>query len=301
MDATLIEEFNDYLFIEKRNSKATASLYTAEVERYLKFLNSKNISVKEVTSEEALTYFVARAKGDLSSRTQAKNMSALRSFHRFLTESGVRLDNPFETIDMPKTKVTILESVPYEAVVEILKVIDERGDEPLALRDKALFELIYSCGLRVSEACSLTLSDYREGEQLLRVIGKGDKERLVPVGAYAREALGYYLEEVRPSLLNPASQEKHLFLGRRGKPLGRAQVWKRFKAYSTEANVEAKVHTLRHSFASHLLRGGADLRIIQELLGHSDIKTTQIYTHSETEDLLQAYRQYHPEGEPDKP
>ncbi len=213
----------------------------------------------------------------------------------------MRLDNPFETIDMPKTKVTIPESVPYEAVVEILKVIDERGDEPLALRDKALFELIYSCGLRVSEACSLTLSDYREGEQLLRVIGKGDKERLVPVGAYAREALGYYLEEVRPSLLNPASQEKHLFLGRRGKPLGRAQVWKRFKAYSTEANVEAKVHTLRHSFASHLLRGGADLRIIQELLGHSDIKTTQIYTHSETEDLLQAYRQYHPEGEPDKP
>ncbi len=301
MDATLIEEFNDYLIIEKRNSKETASLYRSEVERYLNFLGEGGLSVKNSTSEDALAYLVARSQGGLSSRTQAKNMSALRSFHRFLSESGVRQDNPFETIEMPKAKVTLPQSVPYEAVVEILKVIDERGEEPLALRDKALFEVIYSCGLRVSEACNLTLGDYREGEALLRVIGKGDKERLVPVGPYARDALRRYIDEVRPHLLEAASQEKSLFLGRRGKPLGRAQVWKRFKEYAAEANVEAKVHTLRHSFASHLLRGGADLRIIQELLGHSDIKTTQIYTHTETEDLLQAYRQYHPEGESDKP
>ncbi len=301
MDATLIEEFNDYLLIERRNSKETASLYRSEVERYLSFLSEKGLSVKNLQSEDALAYLVARAKGGLSARTQAKNMSALRSFHRFLSENGIREDNPFETIEMPKTKVTLPESVPYEAVNEILKVIDERGEEPLAIRDKALFEVIYSCGLRVSEACNITLGDYREAEQLLRVIGKGDKERLVPVGPYARDALRRYLDEVRPSLLGPTSHENTLFLGRRGKPLGRAQVWKRFKEYAAEANVEAKVHTLRHSFASHLLRGGADLRIIQELLGHSDIKTTQIYTHSETEDLLQAYRQYHPEGESDKP
>ncbi len=301
MDAILIEEFNDYLLVERRNSKETASLYRSEVERYLSFLKQEGLSVKNSNSEDALAYLVARSKGGLSARTQAKNMSALRSFHRFLGENGIREDNPFETIEMPKAKVTLPESVPYEAVNEILNVIDERGEDPLAIRDKALFEVIYSCGLRVSEACNITLGDYREAEQLLRVIGKGDKERLVPVGPYARDALRRYLDEVRPNLLGAGSQEKGLFLGRRGKPLGRAQVWKRFKEYAAEANVDAKVHTLRHSFASHLLRGGADLRVIQELLGHSDIKTTQIYTHSETEDLLQAYRQYHPEGESDKP
>ena len=301
MDRTLLEEYADYLLIEKRNSPATVTLYVGEVKRYLDFLNKSHISVKKSSATDAVNYLVERSRGLLSARTQAKNMSALRSFHRFLCDSELREDNPFEVIEMPQAKVKLPHSVPYEAVEAILKAIDAEGEESLALRDKALFELIYSCGLRISEACNLKLGDYREREQLIRVIGKGDKERVVPIGEWAREALNHYLEHVRPQFLKPGSQEEKIFLGRRGRPLGRAQIWKRFKEYAARANVEAKVHTLRHSFASHLLRGGADLRIIQELLGHSDIRTTQIYTHTETEDLLQAYRKFHPEGEEELP
>ena len=203
-------------------------------------------------------------------------------------------------MDTPKLPSIVPKSVSYDAVDAILATSDVYDPTVLGARDRALFEIVYSCGLRVSEVCALRVGDYQEQQQILRVIGKGDKERLVPVGAYAREALDYYLQTIRPILRGAHLQEKTLFLGRRGKPLTRALVWKRFKMYCDKANVEAKVHTLRHSFASHLLRGGADLRTVQELLGHSDIRTTQIYTHTDTEDLLQSYRTYHPDGEPDK-
>jgi len=299
VDDALVEDYKDYLSIERRVAPSTVQVYAGETLRYVAFLREHGIRIESVTPREAVNYLIQRSKANISSRTQAKHMSALRSFHRFLCDSEIREDNPFDTIEMPKTGLQLPKSVPYEAVDHILAVIDTSDKLGLGVRDKALFELIYSCGLRVSEACTLQLSDYREKERLLRVLGKGNKERLVPVGAYAHEALQLYLETVRPNLLGPHIHEQTIFLGRRGKPLTRASVWKRFKSYADLAQVDAKVHTLRHSFASHLLRGGADLRSVQELLGHSDIRTTQVYTHTETEDLLQAYRKFHPDGEPD--
>lgn len=301
VDAALLEDYRDYLVVDRRVSSATVEVYNAEIARYLAFIRSHQVSVEEASSDHVVAYLISRSSQDgISQRTQGRNMSALKSFHRYLNESAIRTDDPTPLIDMPKLPKTLPKSVSYDAVDAILAVIDTTDSSGLGIRDKALFELVYSCGLRVSEVCNLQVSDYRHEDKLLRVVGKGDKERLVPVGSYAREALESYLSQVRPTLVGPNIQEQTLFLGRRGKPLTRALVWKRFKSYCALAGVDAKVHTLRHSFASHLLRGGADLRTVQELLGHSDIRTTQIYTHSDTEDLLQSYRRFHPEGEPDK-
>lgn len=300
-DVALLEDYRDYLVVDRRVSSATVEVYSAEILRFLVYIRSQNISVEEAAVNQIVAYLVQRSSHDgISHRTQARNMSALKSFHRYLNEAKIRPDDPTPLIDMPKLPVVLPQSVSYDAVDAILEVIDTTDSLGLGLRDKTMFELIYSCGLRVSEVCTLQVSDYRHEDRLLRIVGKGDKERMVPVGTYARDALEVYLKEVRPKLLGPHLQEQTLFLGRRGKPLTRALVWKRFKAYCDLAGVDAKVHTLRHSFASHLLRGGADLRTVQELLGHSDIRTTQIYTHTETEDLLQSYRQFHPDGEPDK-
>lgn len=298
-DAALLEDYKDHLVVDRRLSSATVDVYSSEISRYLVHIRSLGTSVEQVSVDQMVSYLLDRSSHDgISQRTQARNMSALKSFHRFLNDSSIRDDDPTSMIDMPKLPVVLPHSVSYDAVDAILAVIDTSDN--LGLRDKAMFELIYSCGLRVSEVCTLRVSDYREASNLLKVIGKGDKERLVPVGSYAQDALDVYLRDVRPKLAGPRLQEQTLFLGRRGKPLTRALVWKRFKAYCSMAGVDAKVHTLRHSFASHLLRGGADLRTVQELLGHSDIRTTQIYTHTDTEDLLQTYRRFHPDGEPDK-
>jgi len=295
----LIEEFADYLTVEKRVSLATVELYTKEATRYLTFLEKRQILLKEADFKIVTDYLILRkTESNLSSRTEAKNISALNSFYHFLQENENVTINPLSLIDLPKLPTKIPQSVSYNAIEELLSVIDTSN--ALGLRDYALFELIYSCGLRVSEAITINLSDYNSNEKSLRIVGKGDKERIVPVGQLAIKAIDVYLKNSRPTLISDKLKSSALFLGRRGEPLNRASVWKRFKEYAKLANVDAKVHTLRHSYASHLLRGGADLRSVQELLGHSDIRTTQIYTHTDTEDLLQIFRATHPKGEKDK-
>ena len=299
-DIDLLVDYRDYLLIERRVSASTVAVYASETARFLQFIGDRSLSVEQVFVETIVAYIVQRSSSvQLSQRTQSKVLSALRSFFRYLNDSDIRSDDPVSLIDMPKLPTLLPTSASYDAVDAILDAIDTSSGDVLAIRDKALFELIYSCGLRVSEVCSLRLSDYLQERQLIRIIGKGNKERLVPIGDYAKEALAEYLCRSRVHLVGAHMHEQTLFLGRRGKPLTRALVWKRFKEYCLVAGVDAKVHTLRHSFASHLLRGGADLRTVQELLGHSDIRTTEIYTHTETEDLLQSYRRFHPEGESD--
>ncbi len=300
VDRELLSDYTDYLLIERRVSRATVEVYTDEVSRYMQYLQNQQISVEFVQAPHIVSFLGERTQQNrLSARTQSKIMSVLRSFHRYMNDMEIRDDDPLLLVDMPKMPQRLPVSASYNAVDAILAAIDSDSGDPLAVRDRALFELIYSCGLRVSEVCALRLSDYHKQEQLIRVIGKGDKQRIVPVGAYAAEAMQHYLEGARKTLIANHLHETALFVGRRGKPLTRALVWKRFKQYCAIAGVDATVHTLRHSFASHLLRGGADLRTVQELLGHSDIRTTEIYTHTETEDLLQSYRTYHPDGESD--
>jgi integrase/recombinase XerD len=195
---------------------------------------------------------------------------------------------------MPKAESAIPSVFSLDEVELFLSSIDI-GD-PLGLRDRALFELIYSCGLRVSEAIALDLGSVYSKESLVRVTGKGNKERLVPIGETAIFWLKKYLSDSRPSLVADIKKGMWVFLSRRGKCLGRKGVWKRFKEICMKAGIEGKVHTLRHSFATHLLSGGADLRSVQELLGHADISTTQVYTHVDEPVLHKAHKKYHPRG-----
>jgi integrase/recombinase XerD len=218
----------------------------------------------------------------------------LRSFFQFLVLEGVRSDNPALSVDMPKTEQRAPGVLTVEEVEALLNHIDV--DTPFGLRDRALFELIYSCGLRISEAVELTLERLHLDEGIIRVRGKGDKERFVPVGGEATRWLESYLEHGRPALTRPGRRNTFLFLNHRGDGLSRKGMWKRFHELCRRAGIEAKVHTLRHSYATHLLEGGADLRAVQELLGHSDISTTQIYTHIEKSRLKSYHREYHPRG-----
>lgn len=299
-DSVLLDDYKDYLTVERRVSSATVAVYSAEAERYLVYLRSQALDYETCQVQGVIDYLLFRSSlGELSQRTQARNISALRSFHRFLADSRIREDNPVELLESPKLPRKIPRVASYDTVDGFLAIIDENEPTGLGYRDRTMFELIYSCGLRVSEACKLEVRDYLQGERLLRVVGKGDKERIVPVGEIACSYLDTYLLSYRSRLLGKRFQEKALFIGRRGGSLSRALVWKRFKHYCALAGIDAKVHTLRHSFASHMLRGGADLRSVQELLGHSDIRTTQIYTHTNTEDLQQAYRTFHPDGDSD--
>lgn len=286
-DEALLEEYTDYLLLERRLSKATIEVYAQEVGFFFAGMQEPVESVGSAAIEH---YLVASAKGrSLTERTVARNLSALRSFFIYLQKQKIREDNPLEQISSaPRSG----DAPTFFTVEEVDLLLDSIPTITLiGKRDRTIFELIYSCGLRISEACELKVGDYTKGT--LRVLGKRNKMRLIPVGEVASEALGLYLSEVRPFLVKARATEQTLFVGRRGKKLTRQAVFKRFQQYTQPLGLEGKVHTLRHSFATHLLAGGADLRSVQELLGHSDIQTTQIYTHIETSSLRQSYDTYH--------
>ncbi|MBZ4673351.1 MAG: Tyrosine recombinase xerC [Spirochaeta sp.] len=288
VDQLLLEEYEDYLMIQRRLSQATLSVYLYEVSRLLETA----LPLETVDAIQLETYLIGeRKERNLSPASLAKALSALRSFFSFLQLQKIRQDNPVLLISHSQKPLTL----PLVASVEQIDVLLESIDtsSPLGYRDRTLFELIYSCGLRISEACNLEVSDYQDGK--LRVLGKRDKLRIVPVGEIAAHYLDVYLKDIRPELIGMRLANRALFVGRRGMRLTRQAIYKRFISYCGECGLDAKVHTLRHSFATHLLEGGADLRSVQELLGHADIKTTQIYTHVDTASLQHAYDAYHDE------
>lgn len=289
-----LERFNDYLAVELRLSPQTVETYMRDVAAFLSYTGKGESEIAELTPQEIIDYLIERqTKEDgIEQRTVAKIVSAIRSFFHFSVLEGLREDNPAREIELPRTKYRLPGVLQVEEVEKLLDSIDVSS--PLGLRDRAIFELIYSCGLRISEAVGLTVSRLYLSEGLIRVTGKGGKERLVPIGDEATGWIYRYLEEARPELTRTAAGGDHLFINRRGQPLSRKGIWKRFNELAMRVGVEAKVHTLRHSFATHLLEGGADLRAVQELLGHADISTTQIYTHIDNEDLRSYHDEYHP-------
>ena len=286
-------DYADHLRAELRLSAATVEAYLLEARLLLQYLHSVELELEAVTPSLLIEYLVHRQLEGASSRTTAKSLSALRSLFRFLHREGLVEGDPSENLETPRMPRSLPEVFSREEVERLLAVIEP--DDPAAVRDRCLFELIYSCGLRVSEASELTMDRYFPRARVLRVFGKGSKERLVPVGELAAEWLERYLRDGRPALLN-GRREKALFVNQRGQKLSRKGIWKRFKGYAAAAGVEGKVHTLRHSFATHLLEGGADLRSVQMLLGHADIGTTQIYTHVDEAQLKAYHAEYHPRG-----
>lgn len=282
--------YTDLLLVE-RLSKESAETYRYEAEIFLHWLKASKIKLADVTVQN-LVYFLAwRKTTDHAPLTLSKDISSLRAFGSYAERMGIWPENLALLIERPKASRSLPRVLSVNQVEKILSAID--SSTMVGKRDSALFELIYSCGLRISEACGLLMENLHMNEQLILVHGKGDKERIVPFGETARRKLEEYLFEARPALVGQKIVPE-VFVNYRGEAISRKGVWKKFKELNILAGIDAKVHTLRHSFATHLIAGGADLRSVQELLGHSDLATTQIYTHVDDKELSSYHQKYFP-------
>ncbi|MBN1524440.1 MAG: site-specific tyrosine recombinase XerD [Spirochaetales bacterium] len=290
----MIQRYEEYLNVELRLADHSISTYVAECRVFLEYLQQEKKSFPAATSRDIVEYLVERQVSGIDQRTISKILSSLRSFFRFCILEGICDANPAESVETPRIERKLPKVFSRDEVNALLAAIDENN--PCGQRDRALFELIYSCGLRVSEAVDMTLDQLFLKEGVIKVIGKGGKERVVPIGEHAIHWLSQYIHETRPKLLKKGQHHSFVFINRFGKRLSRKGMWKRFKEIAGHAGIDGKIHTLRHSFATHLLKGGADLRAVQELLGHTDIGTTQIYTHIGNSDLQELHKKFHPRG-----
>ena len=290
----LLDQFLNYLVVEKGLSLNTLESYSRDLNKYLDFLSVKGIKDISTTSDVTIVSFItALKKNRLSNRSIARNVTSIKMFYKFLTENHYITKNPALIIETAKGE-TKLPQVLSIAEVELLLQKPDRN-AVRGLRDAALLELLYATGLRVSELVSLPVNNLNLEAGYLIAYGKGSKERLVPIGEVAQNAIREYLNKGRPALLGN-SQSHYLFLTRNGRPFTRQGFWKLLKKYTLSAGIQKNIspHTLRHSFASHLLERGADLRSVQMMLGHVDISTTQIYTQVTTERLKKIHNQFHP-------
>lgn len=287
----LLDQFYTDLLLVKRHSDETAATYKESSKLFLKWCETEQLKLKDVSLQN-LTYFLLKRKTEgANEMTLAKDISALRAFGEFLVRKNYWTENVALELDKPKAARAIPRVLTISQVDKLLSVIDT--STAIGKRDDAMFELIYSCGLRISEASGLLVANVHMNEKILLVHGKGDKERIVPFGGRAYDKLEVYLNEGRPELAGNRLSEE-VFLNYKGEAISRKGIWKRFQELEALSGVSAKVHTLRHSFATHLLQGGADLRSVQELLGHSDLATTQIYTHVDDSQLKASHEKYFP-------
>jgi integrase/recombinase XerD len=292
--AFLLERFQDFLALEQGSSPRTSEAYARDLERLVTYASVRGAAGPVDITSRLLRDFVYFLKDlGLSPASIRRNVSAVRTYYRFLLGEGHVVRDPSERLETPRRWRTLPEVLSVDEVTRLLAA--PRLEDPLVFRDRALLELAYGAGLRVSEWITLGVRDVLLEEQLVRVFGKGSKERLVPIGRSAIGAVAVYLRELRPRLEKGAGKGV-LLLNARGEPMTRMGAWKILRKHVDAAGITKHVspHTLRHSFATHLLEGGADLRAVQEMLGHADISTTQIYTHVDREYLRSVHKQYHP-------
>ena len=294
--AFLLDRFADYLALEQGSSPRTREAYGRDLARFSDYASARGAAGPVDVSSKLLREYVYHLKDlGLAPASIRRNISAIRTWFRFLLADGHVVRDPSERLETPKRWRSLPDVLSVEEAERLLAA--PGLEQPLAFRDRALLELAYGAGLRVSEWISIGLRDVLLEDSLVRVFGKGGKERLVPIGRSAIGAVAVYLRELRPRLERGHGQGA-LLLNARGEPLTRMGAWKILRKYVEIAGITKAVspHTLRHSFATHLLEGGADLRAVQEMLGHADISTTQIYTHVDREYLRSVHRQYHPRG-----
>ena len=288
----LITEFLRYLLIDKGYSENTIESYKRDLDKFLEY--NKNTSIDNISNEDLKKYIKYLNDDGLNEKSIARNISSLKSFYKFLVISKYISSNTSDSLYLPKIKKSLPSTLTEE---EVTSLLDIDLTDNFSYRNKAMLELLYATGLRVSELINLRLQDIDFSQDIIRTFGKGSKERIIPIGDYAKEYLEKYIYEYRSSMLKRENNE-YIFLNNHGKQMTRQGFFKIIKKIAKEKgiNKELSPHTLRHSFASHLLKYGADLRTIQELLGHSDISTTQIYTHITNEELKQNYNEFHPHG-----
>ena len=290
----LIADFIHYLNVERGLAKATQTSYQQDLITFSAWLAARK---RRTFPEEfgTIQSFLKEQNATKAPASVSRMISALRKFYRFLLREGAISADPMTKIDTPKRAQHLPATLSSQEVDALMAKPDT--DKPLGLRDRAIFELMYATGLRVSEVVDLRLDQLHLAMNLLQVTGKGDKERLVPISPQATQWVDRYLQEARPKLLKRV-QPKNVFVNFHGGPMTRQGIWKNLKAYIASIGIEKDVtpHTLRHSFATRLLENGADLRVVQELLGHSDISTTQIYTHLSNQHLVAVYHKTHTRG-----
>ncbi len=288
----IYESYLSYIEYERRLSEKSVESYSREIREFISYLSSLGLSEIPVESIYLENYIKKRSDDGISERTVERVLSSLRSFYSFLIIEDIVTKNPAKELDRPKSHMRLPKTLSEKSVERLL---DAFGDDELSLRDWALFELIYSSGMRISEALSLDVSSIDLESGSIRVIGKRDKERSVFIGSVSREALRLYLIEVRPKLVKrKREKEKALFLNKNGTRLTRQGAYLKYKKIVENLGLDATIHTLRHSFASHMISRGADIRSLQEMLGHSDIKTTQIYTHLDNSKMLSLFDEFSP-------
>ncbi len=288
----ILNDFCDYLKIDKRYSDLTVDSYRTEIKGYLDFFKEKNIKVKDIKNSDIKDYLAYIKKGETSERTLAHNVSVIRTFYKFLLTLKIIERNPTELLELPKLRKKLPTVLSKE---EVEKLLDIDLTDCYSYRNKAMLELLYSTGLRVSELVNLELSNIDLENCTLKTIGKGNKERIIPISDYALYYVEKYINEYRGSMLKKGVNN-YVFINNHGNVMTRQGFFKIIKKLAVEKNIKTPIspHTLRHSFATHLLDYGADLRSIQEMLGHSNLSTTQIYTHVSSEHLKDNYNSSHP-------
>ena len=291
-----LKQFVQYLRLERGRSLNTLKAYQTDIEQLQKWAMEQSLRPVSIAQEELRHFLQSQAKAGKSARTQARMRSSLRMFFTFLQEEEVRKDQPMEGIEAPQLGRKLPVYLTIDEVDALLAAVDRShsGGE----RDVAMLEVLYACGLRVSELVGLRLEDVFRSDGLIRVVGKGNKERIVPIYPSALDALFRYIEEVRVHIPVQKDQTSFVFLNQRGCALSRVWVFKRLKALAESAGISKAIgpHTMRHTFATHLIQNGADIRVIQALLGHESITTTEIYTHLEQVHLRDTVLTYHPKS-----
>ena len=295
-DRQILDAFIDNIWIEKGLSQNTLDSYRSDLDQFSSWLEKNNLSYIKTSKKEILSYLSFLFQKGLGSKTVARKLSSLKSFFRYLVFKSIIPNDPSSEVETPKLLKSIPKSISEKEVEALLAAPDEKTD--IGLRDKTMIETLYSCGLRISELTNLELLNLNLRQGVIRVIGKGQKERLVPMGDQLIGLLELYISSSRKNLLNKRHSD-FLFLSTRGQRMTRQSFWHRIKHYCLASGFEPdkiSPHVLRHAFATHLLNNGADLRVVQLLLGHSDLNTTQIYTEVARQRLKRLHTEHHPRG-----
>lgn len=291
---SFVQQYLDFLIVEKGLSENSLSSYATDLAQFLSFIEQYDIEhPKDVDTAAILAWMIDLSNKGLSAKSRARHLISVRGLYKYLLNEKLITSNPVTQVDIPKTGLSLPKIMTVKDVNALLEAPDIK--KPRGMRDTAMMEIMYGSGLRVSELIGLKLQDINLDGNFVRVMGKGSKERMVPMGSKARSVVYEWLKNGRPSMLKKISSP-YLFVARAGKPMTRQGFWKIIKKYALIANIKQNItpHTLRHSFATHLLEGGADLRSVQTMLGHSDISTTQIYTHISRDYLIKMHKMYHP-------
>jgi integrase/recombinase XerD len=291
----LVDRFLDAIWTERGLSANTLGAYRADLMTLWRGLSERNVSIEEAEKADLLDFLARRVESGAKPRSTARQLSSFRRFFRYMMQEGLRDNDPTADIDMPRIGRSLPRTLTEDEVDALLQA--PNTDEPLGHRDRAMLELLYATGLRVSELINLRQSQVNFNQGVLRIVGKGDRERLIPLGDEALRWLSEFIESPRMEILLER-QTDYLFPTRRGDRMTRQAFWHIIKRYAQKAGIKKKLspHSLRHAFATHLLNRGADLRVVQLLLGHSDLSTTQIYTHVARERLKDLHSQHHPRG-----